>query len=69
MKTISTFEIADCNKEIERAGLGYRLHMHDMCGGQSLDVEELPQGAHDQVALHELVERVLGSEAAGRLGR
>lgn len=33
-KIINSFDVADCNRALKEAGLGVRLHMHDVCGGQ-----------------------------------
>lgn len=63
-KTVSIFQVGELNRVLEDCGLGYRIHLHDLCGGQSFSVEELPGGSHDFDALHAELSEFFGSIGA-----
>lgn len=56
MAVVTTFQLVDCNEVLTRLGLGYRVHLHDACGGQFLTIETLPRGNHDAQALRTAIE-------------
>lgn len=39
MPAITTFQVVDCNRELERLGLAARVRLHDACGRQTLGLE------------------------------
>ena len=39
MRAITTFQVVDCNKELEAGALGWRVRLHDACGRQTLSIE------------------------------
>lgn len=62
-KTVSIFQAGELNQMLEARGLGYRIHLHDLCGGQSFSIEEQANGSHDLDALHVGI-----SEFFGKIG-
>lgn len=34
-KTVSIFQVGELNRVLEDCGLGYRVHLHDLCGGRA----------------------------------
>lgn len=44
MRAITTFQVVDCNKELEADAPGWRVRLHDACGRQTLSLEPASSG-------------------------
>lgn len=48
MPVITTFQVVDCNRELERLGIVGRVRLHDACGRQTLGLEVADDTARAQ---------------------
>lgn len=45
MPVITTFQVADCTKELQARDLPWRVRLHDACGAQTLSLAPVGDGA------------------------